>query len=97
MIYENYNRPPLVRLIEYIKFFISGTASLGIMQITSEKFINNNESVKLGYKMIRDTYYSINKKVKLEKRLKKVIFMYNKSNKYIEEVLSIYYLLNDEI
>ncbi len=96
MIYENYNRPIVIRVFENIKFFITGQASLGIMQVTTQKFITNKESVKMGYKIIKDNYFSIRKKMKLENKLKKVIFMYNKTNKYVEEVLYIYHLLENE-
>lgn len=94
MIYENYNRPPVVRVLEYMKFFIIGNATLGIMQVSTSNFITNEESVIKGYKMIQDMYKKFNKQ-KIEERLKKVMFMYNKSNKYVEEVMYIYCILDE--
>ena len=93
MIYENYNRSFFIRVIEYIKFFITGKASLGIMQVSSSYFITNEESVKLGYRIIKNTYFSLSKELDYEERLKKVVLIYNKSNKYVEEVMYIFCLL----
>lgn len=95
MIYENYNRPMIIRVLEYIKFFIIGRATLGVMQVTTKKYITNEESVKIGYKIIKENYFSIRKKT-FEDKLKRVVFMYNKTNKYVEEVLYIYHLLENE-
>lgn len=95
MIYENYNRPILIRLFEYIKLILSGKASLGIMQVSTTKFITSRESVELGYNIIKENYKSL-KKMDLEEKLKKVIFMYNKSDKYVDEVLYIYCVLSDK-
>ena len=95
MIYENYNRPIIIRFFEYIKFILNGKASLGIMQVSTTKFIANRESVELGYNIVKNNYNSL-KKMSLEEKLKKTIFMYNKSNKYVDEVLNIYYVLSDK-
>jgi hypothetical protein len=56
VIYESFNRPAFLRLFEYITHFFSRRPhSLGIMQVTSKKFIGNKESVKLGtQKLCRD-------------------------------------------
>ena len=78
-----------------IKFFIIGRATLGVMQVTTKKYITNEESVKIGYKIIKENYFSIRKKT-FEDKLKRVVFMYNKTNKYVEEVLYIYHLLENE-
>lgn len=56
MIYEDFNRPILVRWIEYLHFFITKkTHTLGIMQIMTDKFISNDDSIKLAIdKLIKD-------------------------------------------
>ena len=47
MIVENYNRPPLVRIVENLKFRITHKRmSLGIMQVKTDKMIDNRESVR---------------------------------------------------
>lgn len=96
MIYENYNRPIVIRFFEYVKLFLKGNASLGIMQVSSKKFITNKESIELGYNIIKENYEST-KKRNIEERLKKVIFMYNRSDNYVEEVLEIYHVLKKEL
>ena len=56
IIYENFNRPKLFRIIEYINhFFNRKEHTLGIMQVSSTKFIGDKESAKLGIqKLIHD-------------------------------------------
>lgn len=56
IIYESFNRPKLFRIIEYINHFFSRKPhTLGIMQVTSTKFISDKESVGLGtQKLIED-------------------------------------------
>lgn len=56
IIYENFNRPKLFRIIEYtIHFFNRRAHTLGIMQVSSIKFISDKESVTLGIqKLIED-------------------------------------------
>lgn len=56
IIYENFNRPKFFRIIEYIThFFNRKEHTLGIMQVSSTKFIGDKESVKLGIqKLIQD-------------------------------------------
>lgn len=95
MIYESYNRPWIIRWIEYLKLLITGHATLGIMQVSTGKPITDEESVKIGYKIIKNEYFSI-KTPDREERLKRVIFFYNKCEKYVEEVMYIYCILNEK-
>ena len=47
MIVENYNRPPLVRMVENLKFRMSHKRmSLGVMQVKTDKMIDDKESIK---------------------------------------------------
>lgn len=47
MIYEDFNRPIIVRWVEYIRFWITKKPhTLGIMQVTTEKYINDKESIR---------------------------------------------------
>lgn len=46
MIYEDFNRPIIVRWVEYMCFWATKKPhTLGIMQVTTEKYINNEESI----------------------------------------------------
>lgn len=93
MIYENYNRPTVIRICEYIKFIFTKNASLGVMQVETNKIISNKTSVKLGYRLIKKSFYSTKKHTSKNSNLKKVIFSYNKSELYVKEVMYIYRLL----
>lgn len=68
MIYEDFNRPKIIRFIENIAQKISSKPrSLGIMQVTTNKNINDYESVVLAIKKINSHYYQIPEIIK-EKR-----------------------------
>lgn len=57
LIYENFNRPKLARLIENIRFRLTGKShTLGVMQVYSDKLISDKESVELGTDKILNTY-----------------------------------------
>lgn len=57
LIYEDFNRPKLARIIEYLRFSLTGKEhTLGVMQYKSKKFINDKESVILGTKKIVSAY-----------------------------------------
>lgn len=60
MIYEDFNRPKAIRIVENIfQKFGSKPRSLGVMQITTDKSINDYESVVLAIKKISSHYYQI--------------------------------------
>lgn len=55
MIVENYNRPYMIRMFEYLVFLIKRRKmSLGIMQVKTQKFINDTQSVQLASQKIID-------------------------------------------
>ena len=57
LIYEDFNRPKIARIIENIKFRITKKPhTLGVMQVTSTKLLTDTESVILGTTKIFDTY-----------------------------------------
>lgn len=62
MIYEDFNRPYAVRLLEYVVFYITKKPhTLGIMQVTTNRYIDNKESVRLAIRKIaRDNNAYIN-------------------------------------
>lgn len=57
LIYEDFNRPKVIRQIENLKFRLTKKSlTLGVMQVKSDKLISDLESVKLGTKKIVDDY-----------------------------------------
>lgn len=60
MIYEDFNRPRIVRFIENIVHRLSNREhTLGLMQIKTSKLINDKESVELGIKKIIDKHLEL--------------------------------------
>jgi len=57
MIYEDYNRPRLIRLVEYSWFFLTKKPlTMGIMQVRSNTYINDIESVRRGVDLVLQYY-----------------------------------------
>lgn len=103
MIYENFNRPKIVRWIEYIRFGITKKPhTLGIMQVTSLKWINDKQSISLGInKIISDCdniiqKYADNKEnFSLETIVEEIAGKYNKDDNYVYEVGQIFSTISD--
>lgn len=90
MIYENFNRPFLIRIVEKIKLLFAGEATLGIMQVSSRVPINDRTSVKLGYQILKKSYFDNRKHIKEKDRiLRETVSSYNYGEKYLNEVLYI--------
>lgn len=54
IIYEDFNRPRVVRMIENVSFkFTKRKHSLGVMQVQTKKYINDLESIKLGIDKVK--------------------------------------------
>lgn len=59
IIYEDFNRPKVVRWIERISFLIRKKKhTLGVMQVQTDKLLNDYESVKKGIKKISLSYHN---------------------------------------
>ena len=100
MIYEDFNRPKFIRYIEILSFLFKRSATLGIMQYKTNKFINDEESVKLGYRRIKNKYFYYKKKKRIENEeeiIIKTISAYYGGRKYYNEVSSIYAVLNENL
>lgn len=95
MIYEDFNRPTMVRAIENISFGLTKKEhSLGIMQVKTKKFITNKKSVELGAKKILNKYEELKKTLPEEEDNEyniafKIFGDYNKDDKYVHQVNSI--------
>jgi hypothetical protein len=97
LIVEAFNRPRVYRLVENILFFFGLAKTLGVMQVTTDHFITDKESVRLGAeKIVRDYLQA---KLKVEARpypggswaiRREVIELYNPDGEYIREVYGLY-------
>ncbi|MBE6157291.1 MAG: hypothetical protein E7160_00635 [Firmicutes bacterium] len=96
MIYENYNRPLIIRKIDTTKFkFVSKPTKLGIMQIESKKLIDDIDSIELACKKLDRIY---NRKLKLKKKddiINSVVKDYYKDEIKEENILTIYEIINN--
>lgn len=81
MIYEDFNRPVIVRYAEYLSFWITRKPhTLGIMQVTTDKYIDNKESIRLAMqKIVADS----------DKAWKAM-----SNNPYIESIISASYVVS---
>lgn len=103
MINENFNRPKIARWIEYICFWITKKShTLGIMQVTSSKWINDEQSISLATnKIISDCECIIQEYAKneqsfcLESVVAKIAGKYNRDNDYVEEVEQTFSTISD--
>ena len=103
MIYENFNRPKIVRWIEYIRFWVTKKPhTLGIMQVTSSKWITDEQSIPLAInKIISDCDCIIHEYAKdkdnfsLETIVGKIAGKYNKDDGYVYEVEQIFSTISD--
>lgn len=110
MIYENYNRPKLVRIFEKAIFpFFSKT--LGIMQVVTEKKISDKESIVIAIDKINQDYESAFDEEKENWKkynhkfdegnnyfnkcvMRNLVRKYNHCNDYVAEVMDIYDVLS---
>lgn len=88
MIYENYNRPLLLRKLDIILYKIDKTKrKFGIMQIPSNSLISDEQSISIAIKKLERLYikttnkneiFFILKKYYPKKNIDKLIIIYNK-------------------
>lgn len=101
LIYEDFNRPKVIRLIENIKHrFSQKNHTLGLMQVNSHKLISDKESVILGTTKIVKSYnkYITENSVEGEKIyegsvINSIITNYNVGSDYLYEVNDLCYEL----
>lgn len=92
MIYEDFNRPKVARLIENVRFKLTGKRhSLGLMQVQTTKFIDDRKSVELGIDKIKSAYLASLKKMDLDKKELIEIFSPNPDNPEETHTHSDYY------
>ncbi len=101
LIYEAFNRPKVYRIIENILFLFGFAKTLGIMQVNTDKYINDKESVSIGARKIVADYEKAKLEIEQEKNIynpeflirRLVLKKYNPDDDYINEVNDLYFML----
>lgn len=104
LIYEDFNRPKVARIIENIKQRITKKPhTLGVMQVKSDKIISDLESVKIGTQKIvtayKDYIDSLNKNDEEYNEYHAqihIISNYNGSSNYEFEVIELISIINEQ-
>jgi hypothetical protein len=108
LIYENFNRPYFVRIVENTLFLVTSRPhTLGVMQVYSSRLINDEESVLLGIKKIQRDYNEMvanPKEEYIDKReysssehwiLDDLIAKYNGGSKYRQGVVELMNIIEE--
>lgn len=97
LIVETFNRPKLYRLVENVLFYFGLAKTLGVMQVTTEIYINDEESVRLGAKKIVEDHITAKRKIEARRYpsgswalRRHVLELYNPDGEYIREVDGLY-------
>jgi hypothetical protein len=104
LIYEDFNRPKLARIIENLKFRLTKKPhTLGVMQVSSTKLLTDFESVILGTTKIVDAYKSYLQKPNEENydyyewsAMSQIISDYNTGTSYSYEVTELAQTIKEE-
>ena len=94
MIFENFNRVRIVRWLERIKIMMGRTATTGIMQVKSDKYLSDEESIQLAYKIIESDIAGEDQLI-TDERIRSYAWQYNPSDDYAQSVEFIYSLLKE--
>ena len=88
MIFEDFNRPAFVRLLENILFKLTNRPhTLGVMQVNTSKFINNKESVKLGVAKILSDSKSVMSDILEEEKRENFHEAYDATNDWYQQII----------
>jgi hypothetical protein len=104
LIYEDFNRPKLIRIIENLKFLLTRkTHTLGVMQVSTTKSLTDFESVTLGttkivnsYKLYSDTPQKVNEVYCEWSAMSQIIDDYNIGTSYNYEVTQLAQTIKEE-
>jgi len=94
MVFNSYKRPSLFRKIDYIRYNFNGKKDkLGIMQVKSNKYISDEESIELSIKKLLKIYNKLSSDKKLNKKdlVSDLLKEYDKSN--ADTILDIYNII----
>lgn len=96
IIYEQFNRPKFARIIERMLFWTGRVNTSGIMQVKSKKYLSDTESIKIGVKILENSYLKYSEEQKKSNKYehntleRKTIADYNRDNQYVSEVYEIF-------
>lgn len=96
MIFEDYNRGPLIRKFERIKIRITKKGTIGIMQFPSDKPISDEESVVNFYNWLETKAKELNT-YQDDIYINNVLWQYNNDTDYAKSVTYIYHILYNYI
>ena len=85
-IVENLQRPNWLRKLERIKSIFVKSGSYGIMQVKSDKYISDKESIRIAI----NKYFNKISNIRSENDLSEIVFTYNKNKDYNELVIKAY-------
>lgn len=97
MIFEDYNRGPVVRKIEKIKFGIKKKATLGIMQFPTEDMLSDEESIARFYEWLENVLGDDDFQDPNEIQINQLAWEYNNDDRYAKSVTYIYNKLYEYI
>ena len=88
MIFEDYNRIPIIRQIERIKTLFNREATVGIMQVKSSDNLSDKDSIVKAYNILRNEIMKDDTGIPVD--VKEYAFAYNRDEDYAESVAYIY-------
>ncbi|MBP6041745.1 hypothetical protein KA529_01860 [Candidatus Saccharibacteria bacterium] len=96
MIVEQINRPGIFRIFERALFFTGRIKTTGLMQVTSENILSNEESINLAQAIILEAYReAVELKLENDAVVRMVSYKYNPSEFYSDLVENTYdYIVN---
>ncbi|MBE5907644.1 MAG: hypothetical protein E7278_02265 [Lachnospiraceae bacterium] len=97
MIFEDFNRGTFKRTAEYVLFPFRKRATLGIMQVETDKFITSLDSIRLAYNRIEHDYLELENEHDWESIVYEIAIRYNSDERYGENVSYIYHVLREYI
>lgn len=97
LLHENFNRPRIARILEYVKLFLTSKPhTVGVMQVRSDKYISNSESVEKGVLIILANYKKEFDSVNIREHRsewvikRSLIRSYNHCDDYVEDIMDLY-------
>jgi hypothetical protein len=104
LIYEDFNRPKLIRQVEYLRFRLTNKPhTLGVMQVLSDKLLSDKESVILGANKVVEAHNKYLNKDEEEEHyyyewsvISEIIADYNSGTSYTSEVMQLATTIREE-
>ena len=90
MIFEDYNRGPFLRILERVKFAITGKGTLGIMQVQTDRMITDEESVVIAYEKLKNEIVCDETDIYDEMQINYYAWQYNNNDDYAKSVSFIF-------